>query len=136
MKQQDNIEILEQLLHSVKNRGYKNTLKLLKDNHKETTITNEYDLFVIYTICEQFNITQEELLYSRYVHGDRKYAIGFCVHYMYQKRTLGEIAKNIFKNKNKALLNRYRQMIIDLNKKDLPYFEIKQELDKKIENFK
>lgn len=136
MKQQDNIEILEHLLVSVKNRGYKNTLKLLKENHKETTINNEYDLFVLQTICEQFNITQDDLLYSRYVHGDRKYAIGFCVHYLYQKRTLGEIAKYIFKNKNKALLNRYRQMIIDLNKKDLPYFEIKQDLDKKIENFK
>lgn len=136
MKQQDNIEILEQLLQSVKSRGYKSTLNLLKENHKETIIENEYDLFVLETICEQFNVTQEQLLYDRYVHGDRKYAIGFCVHYLYQKRTLGEIAKHIFKNKNKALLNRYRQMIIDLTKKDLPYFEIKQELDKKIENFK
>lgn len=136
MKQQDNIEILEHLLTSVKNRGYKNTLKLLKQNHKETTITNEHDLFIINLICDEFNITQDDLFYSRYVHGDRKYAIGFCVHYLYEKRTLGEISKNIFKNKNKALLNRYRQMIIDLNKKDIPYFEIKEKLDQKIENNK
>ena len=136
MKQQDNIEILEHLLTSVKNRGYKNTLKLLKENHKETIITNEQDLFIIDTVCDKFNISKDDLFYGRYVHGDRKYAIGFCVHYLYQNKTLGEISKHIFKNKNKALLNRYRQMIIDLNKKDLPYFEIKQELDKKIENNK
>jgi hypothetical protein len=136
MKQQENIEILEHLITSVKNRGYKNTLNLLKENHKETIITNEYDLFIINLVCEHFKITQDDLFYSRYVHGDRKYAIGFCVHYLYEKKTLGEIAKYIFNNKNKALLNRYRQMIIDLNKKDLPYFEIKQELDKKVENYK
>ena len=65
-----------------------------------------------------------------------KYAIGFSVYYLYQEKTLGYIGKNIFKDKNLTLLSRYRQMIFDLTKKDLPYFDMKDKLDKKIENFK
>lgn len=136
MNQNQSVELLEVLLVSIKNRGYKNTLNMLESNHKVSEIAEGYELHVINTICDTFNITQDELLYSRYVRGERKYAIGFCVYYLYQRMSLGEIRKNIFKNKNKALLTRYRQMIIDLKKNDLAYLEIRNELDKKIENFK
>jgi hypothetical protein len=53
--------------------------------------------------------------------------------------TLGEVHKKVFKNKNKTLLSKYRQIIFDLNKAhktDHKYIEIKSELDNKIENFK
>jgi hypothetical protein len=136
MNQNQNVELLETLLVSIKNRGYKNTLNMLESNHKVSEIADGYESYVIDAICEKFTITREDLLYSRYVRGERKYAIGFCVHYLYQKMSLGEIRKNIFKNKNKALLTRYRQMILDLKKNDLAYLEIRNDLDKKIENFK
>lgn len=137
MNQQNDIEILEELLSSVKNKGYKKTLNLLKGfNEVQIDIIDPYDTFVIDLICNKFSITTDELVLDRYVRGDRKYAIGFAVYYLYQERTLGYICKHIFKNKNKALLGRYRQLIFDLNKKDLPYFELKENLDKEVESFK
>ena len=137
MNQQNDILLLEELLSSVKNKGYKKTFNLLKKfNEVELEVSDPYDSFVIALICNTFKISVEQLIYDRYVRGERKYAVGFVVYYLYQERTLGYISKNIFKNKNKALIGRYRQLIFDLNKKDLPYFELKDQLDKEVESFK
>lgn len=137
MNQQNDIQLLEQLLSSVKNKGYKKTYDLLRGfNEVETNITDPYDTFILDLICGHFQITLDELLFDRYIRGDRKYAMGLVVYYLYQEKTLGYICKNIFKNKNKALMGRYKQLIFDLNKKDTPYYELKENLDKEVESFK
>ena len=137
MNQQNEIILLEELLSIVKNKGYTKTLNILKKNNSSIfEIENSYDKFVISLIADTFELDSNELLQSRYSRGNMKYAIGFSVYYLYQEKTLGYIGKNIFKDKNLTLLSRYRQMIFDLTKKDLPYFDMKDKLDKKIENFK
>ena len=137
MNQQNEIILLEELLSIVKNKGYTKNLNILKKNNSSIfEIENSYDKFVISLIADTFEMDSNELLQSRYSRGNMKYAIGFCVYYLYQEKTLGYIGKNIFKDKNLTLLSRYRQMIFDLTKKDLPYFDMKDKLDKKIENFK
>lgn len=137
MNQQNEIILLEELLSIVKNKGYTKTLNILKKNNSSIfEIENSYDKFVISLIADTFDMDSNELLQSRYSRGNMKYAIGFSVYYLYQEKTLGYIGKNIFKDKNLTLLSRYRQMIFDLTKKDLPYFDMKDKLDKKIENFK
>ena len=137
MNQQNEIVLLEELLSLVKNKGYTKAINILKKNNTSIfNLDNEYDKFVVEMIAETFDLSTTDLLQSRYSRGNMKYAIGFCVYYLYQNKTLGYIGKNIFKDKNLTLLSRYRQLIFDLTKKDLPYFEIKEELDKKIENYK
>ncbi len=137
MNQQNEIILLEELLSIVKNKGYTKTLNILKKNNSSIfEIENSYDKFVISLIADTFEMDSNELLQSRYSRGNMKYAIGFSVYYLYQEKTLGYIGKNIFKDKNLTLLSRYRQIIFDLTKKDLPYFDMKDKLDKKIENFK
>jgi len=137
MNQQNEIVLLEELLSLVKNKGYTKAINILKKNNSSIfNLDNEYDKFVVQIIAETFELSTTDLLQSRYARGNMKYAIGFCVYYLYQNKTLGYIGKNIFKDKNLTLLSRYRQLIFDLTKKDLPHFEIKEELDKKIENYK
>ena len=121
MNQQNEIILLEELLSIVKNKGYTKTLNILKKNNSSIfEIENSYDKFVISLIADTFEMDSNELLQSRYSRGNMKYAIGFSVYYLYQEKTLGYIGKNIFKDKNLTLLSRYRQMIFDLTKKDLP----------------
>jgi hypothetical protein len=139
MNNQDSVEIIEELLNSVKTLGYKKTLNVLRvEKKKEGEEIDEFDKFVLDTIINEFQITLEDLLYGRYIRGEIKYAIGFVVYYLYEKKTLGQIHKNIFKFKNKTLLSKYRQIILDLNKShkaDEKFITIKQKLDKKIQNF-
>jgi hypothetical protein len=100
---------------------------------------DNYTRFVLEVVSEVFGITIDELLNSRYIRGDIKYAIGFCVYYLYQEKTLGEISKKIFVNKNKTLLSKYRQMVCDLNAShtsDAKYIAIMKELDETIEYYK
>lgn len=140
MKKEETIEILETLLDSVRVRGFKKTISVLKNSKgSEIDLSDPYDKFVVDTILNKFNISYDALLFNKYLRGDNKYAIGFCVYYLYDRKTLGEIHKQIFKNRNKTLLSKYRQMIYDLNdahKADHKYLEIKSDLDKKIEEYK
>lgn len=140
MSQEETIEILEELLNSVKYRGYKKTLTVLKtDNTKKVYLTSPFERFIVQSVAETFNITEDELIHSRYIRGENKYAIGFCVYYLYENASLGEIHKKIFNHKNKTLLSKYRQIIFDLkatNIVDKKYILIKSELDRKIETYK
>lgn len=140
MNQEETVEILSELLSSIRIRGFRKTINILKTEHQtEILLTDPFDKFVIETICESFNVTEDDLMNSKYLRGDNKYAIGMCVHYMYEVKSLGDIHKKIFKNKNKTLLSKYRQIIIDLNpshQEDKKILAIKIETDKKIENFK
>ena len=140
MGQEETIQILEELLASVKVRGYKKTLNALKtETNKKIENLDDFDHHVIKCVTEELNISINDLLFSRYTRGDNKYAIGFAVYYLNDKKPMGEIHKKIFVNKNKSLLTRYRQIIYNLNKShkaDVKFIQIKNNLDKKIQNFK
>jgi NurA-like 5'-3' nuclease len=140
MAQEETIQILEELLNSVKIRGFKKTLNTLKtQTHKKVEVLDEFDRHVLQCVSDEFNIPTDDLLFSRYTRGDNKYAIGFCVYYLNEKKPLGEIHKKLFINKNKSLLTMYRQLIYNLNKShkaDTKFIELKNNLDKKIQNFK
>ena len=117
MNQQNEIILLEELISIVKNKGYTKTINILKKNNTSVfELDNPYDKFVVNLIADTFEINSNDLLQSRYSRGNMKYAIGFCVYYLYQEKTLGYIGKNIFKDKNLTLLSRYRQMIFELTK--------------------
>lgn len=140
MTQDETIEVLEHLLKSIKVRGLKKTLSLVYVEGEGAVAGHDnFTRFVLEVVSEVFGITIDELLNSRYIRGDIKYAIGFCVYYLYQEKTLGEISKKIFVNKNKTLLSKYRQMVCDLNAahtSDAKYIAIMKELDETIEYYK
>jgi len=140
MNQEETVEILQELLKSIRIRGFKKTLNLLKtEQQQDVPISEPFDKFVIETICEAFNTSEDDLINSKYLRGDNKYAIGLCVHYIYEVKSLGDIHKKVFRNKNKTLLSKYRQIILDLNpshSEDKKILAIKIETDKKIEKFK
>jgi len=140
MSQEETIEILQELLKSVKTRGFKKTLNLLKtQSQAQVFLTDPLDKFIIETISDAFSIHEDDLLYSKYMRGENKYAIGLCVHYLYENKSLGEIHKRIFTNKNKTLLSKYRQIVYELNAnypEEKRILAIKLEIDRKIENFK
>lgn len=140
MSQEETIELLEELLASIRQRGYKKTISLLKTNTSAGDAELQpYQKQVIEIVAEEFGMTLTDIVLSRYMRGENKYAVGFCVHYLYAKYTLGEINKSIFKNKTKTLLSKYRNMILELNKNEKvseikKIIEIKERLDQKIEN--
>lgn len=140
MTQDETIEVLDHLLKSIKVRGLKKTLSLIYVEGEDSVGGyDNFTRFVIEVVSEVFGITMDELMNSRYIRGDIKYAIGFCVYYLYQEKTLGEISKKIFINKNKTLLSKYRQMICDLNAahtSDAKYLAIMKELDETIDYYK
>lgn len=140
MSQEETTQILSELLKSIKTRGFRKTLNLLKTNRKvRPEITDKFDLFLIKSVASAFDISEDELLEGKYIRGENKYAIGMCVYFMYENKSLGEIHKRIFVNKNKTLLSKYRQLIFDLrtnSKEDKRFLEIRTELENKIENYK
>lgn len=140
MSQENTTELLEELLKSIKTRGYRRTINLLKvQTEKEIEIENELDKFIVDSVCEAFKMDLKHILYSKFVRGEIKYAIGLCVLYLYDRMSMGEIHKKIFHTKNKTLLSKYRNLVFALNAKnpeEKKIIEIKAELDKKIANFK
>ena len=112
MNNQDTIEILEELLNSVKTLGFRKTLNVLKiKKRKDSVEMDEYDKFIIGMIIKEFDITLDELLFGRYIRGEIKYAVGFSIYFLYESKTLGQIHKNIFKFKLNSNDNFY---ILDL----------------------
>lgn len=140
MSQEETIEILQELLNSIKSRGVKKTLNLLRSQAiQQIEVTDPFDKFIITEVLQSFNITLKDLLYGKYQRGDAKYAIGLCVYYMYERKSIGEIHKAVFANKNKTLLSKYRQVILDLNKQipeEANVLQIMKTIDKNIENYK
>jgi hypothetical protein len=134
--QNTSIELFQTFLNVIKKNGVESTLKLLKTNNNELEITDEAILNVVKIVCDEFSINIEELVYDKYVRGENKYAIGFCLHYLYKDYSLGDLQKKgLFKYKDKSVLSRYRQLIDNLDSKhkaDIPYLKIKDKLDKKI----
>lgn len=140
MSQEETTEILTELLNSIKTRGLRKTLNLLKSSNPEVSeIVDPYDNVVIDAVCEEFKIDREDLLRSKYMRGEMKYAVGMAVHFLYKNKSIGEIQKRIFVHKNKTLLSKYRQLIFDLDpnfQQDLKIIFSLDRVESKIETYK
>lgn len=128
--------ILDAVSKYVKKFGVKRTLKHLSlENKSDKQLFEGYIKDVLMNVCESFSINIEDLLHSKYIRGDQKYAIGFCVHYLYPEKSLREICEVVFINRNKTILSKYKNIIEHLNSKhksDQKYLKIKESLDKKL----
>ena len=141
MNQEETIEIFTVLLQSLKNKGLKKTINILKG---ESIPTNniEYDTitkFIVDAVCFEFNVVFSEITNTKYSRGDNKYIIGFIVYYLYQTKSLRVIQQNVFINLTKALLSTYKQLIFDLDKDKINndrYIAMKKILDNKINKIK
>lgn len=141
MNQEETIEIFTVLLNSLKNKGLKKTINILKG---ETNPVNNVQLdsntiFIVDAVCSEFHVTFSDITNAKYSRGQNKYIIGFIVYYLYQSTTLRIIQKNVFFNLTKALLSTYKQLIFDLEKDKLnneKYILTKQILDWKINKIK
>jgi hypothetical protein len=133
-------ELFQSILNAIKKNGVDGTLKLLKSNTIDVEIDDKDIIEVLQLVCDEFNINMEDLIYDRYVRGEHKYAVGFCLYYLYKDYSLGDLQKKgVFKHKDKSVLSRYRQLIESLDPKhkaDTPYIKIKDRLDNKINNIK
>ena len=122
----------------IKQNGIKKTISILsKKDSEHNFFEDEFTNLVLKSVCEEFSYNIDELLYSKYLRGDYKIALGFCVYFLYHKVSLGDISNYIFKNKHKSLLSRYKALIDNLNpkyKSDLPFIKIKDTLTKIILN--
>ena len=127
------LNLLTVLQSHVKQNGIKKTIGILSQKDVTYTYYDECTATVLNTVCKEFSYNLDELLYSRYLRGDYKIAVGFCVYYLYNIMSLGDISNHVFKNKHKTLLSRYKALIDNLNpkfKSDLPYIKIKDNLNK------
>ena len=122
----------------IKQNGIKKTISILsKKDSEHNFFEDEFTNLVLKSVCEEFSYNIDELFYSKYLRGDYKIALGFCVYFLYHKVSLGDISNYIFKNKHKSLLSRYKALIDNLNpkyKSDLPFIKIKDTLTKIILN--
>lgn len=141
MTHEETVDILEEVLNSIRTNGVKRTLDLLKSSNsrKAVDITDPLDNYIVGEILSRFDMTYDQLFFSRYIRGENKFVIGMCVYYLYRHRTMAYIKKKILPSKSKQLLGQYRKMIMDL-KPSTPehakYVKIKAELDTAIEQYK
>ena len=124
------LELLSTLSEYIKENGLQAAIKQLNFAPKE--LIDNYPKRVLHEVAYAFGMTTDTLLNAKYIRGDQKYAIGFCVHYLYPTLSITEISKSIFPQRDKAVLSRYKSVIEKLNPKhkaDKDYIKIKQELD-------
>ena len=124
------LDVLNSLTAYIKQNGVEAAIAHLNTAPKE--LTDNYPKRVLHEVAYAFGMTTDTLLNAKYIRGDQKYAIGFCVHYLYPSLSITEISKSIFPQRDKAVLSRYKSVIEKLNpkhKSDKDYLKIKQDLD-------
>jgi len=137
--QDDTLELVETLLHSLKARGIKKTSDILKVVASESLFeTDDYTIFVVNNVCRLTGVDINEILHGRYFRGDNKFAVGLCVQYLYQKYSIGDIQKKVFYTKSCSLLAKYRYLVLNLNPKykaDQKNIIIKKEMDELVSKY-
>ncbi len=129
------LDLLNALHKYVHVHGVEKTLGVLSIEQDQLEFTDPYTKLVIDLVCQSFSIYPKQLIEARYLRGEYKYALGFCVYYLYKQQSLGDIRKNIFPSKDVTLLSKYRLLIEELkptHRSDINYVNIKTELDKRI----
>lgn len=127
------VDLLQNLLDCVHERGIKKTSELLMVKKRECIYdTDEYVKFVVDNICAATGVLPTDIIFGRYIRGMNKFAVGLIVYYLYPKYTIPQLQRGLFANKTKALLWQYQQIILNLNpryKADERYIEIKEQID-------
>ena len=124
------VELLNMLSDYIKQNGIQAAIEHLNSVPKD--LTDNYPKRVLHEVAYAFGTNVHTLINAKYIRGDQKYAIGFCVHYLYPTFSITEISKTIFPQRDKAVLSRYKSVIEKLNpkhKSDKDYLKIKQDLD-------
>lgn len=134
-------EVFQAFLNILKKNGSNGTLKILNEKYEsDFGIKDEYILNVLTLVCNEMSMSLHDLLYEKHKKGDNKYAIGFCVYYLHQNYSYGELKKNgVFIHKDTSLLSKYKSIIDNLNrnyKSDKLYIELKDRLDIQIKTVK
>lgn len=128
------VELLQTLMNTVKKNGVQETIKLLRSKIQPSEIDDKNITKVINAVCDEFSIDIDDLRFERYQRGDFKYAVGFCIYYLYGDYTMAKIINSgVFQYKHRSVLTKYRLLIEKLNSKyknDIPYIKIKARLDK------
>lgn len=124
------LELLNTLSEYIKENGVQAAIKQLNVAPKE--LTQNYPKRVLHEVAYAFGMNTDTLVNAKYIRGDQKFAIGFCVYYLYPTLSITEIANTIFTQRDKGVLSRYRCIIEKLNPKhkaDKDYLKIKEQLD-------
>lgn len=138
MNLDNTLTALDTFVSYFKKNGYDKTMAALTiEDGKVTSFDNPKINLVLNSVSEAFGMEVDALLYSKYARGDNKFAVGFCVYYLYQNMTMREISDIVFISRHKTNLSKYKILVESLNpkyKSDIPYLKIKDKLDKTLLN--
>lgn len=137
----DNIEeLIENLLESVRLRGFKKTNQILSVYGEDNILEkDDFVSFIVSNVCKLTNVEVSQLIHGKYNRGEHKFALGLCVYYLYDSYSLNEIQRRLFTTKSKNLLSRYKGIIYNLNgkfKSDQNKIETKTKMDELIKKYK
>jgi hypothetical protein len=134
------LELFQTFINIFKKNGAEGTMKILNKGKKDIEIEDSYVQSVLEVVASEFSMDLNDILYDKYVRGENKYAIGFCIYYLYKDYSMNDLRKlGVFENKDFSVLSRYRQLIENLNSKyegDTLYIKTMSKLDKKIKELK
>lgn len=133
------VEVFQAFINILKKNGIKETMKIL--NKADTiAIKDIYVSKVLNIIADEFSLNLNDILFEKYKRGENRYAVGFCLYYLYEDYSMNDLRKlGVFVDKDFSVLSRYRQLIENLNPKvenDIIYIKTKSKLDIKIKEIK
>lgn len=132
-------ELLDELLKTIEVRGEKATVALLK-NGRNNFWEDGYIRFVFETVCDCMQLTGTELYDGTTADGDTiKYAKGFIVYYLREKKITWNDISICLKQKDQSWLFRLMKMIRELKtylSSDAEWISIKNKLDQIIKKYK
>jgi hypothetical protein len=132
--------LIDQLFRTVETIGVEQTEKILQEaQFRGIVFANKHVEFVVKTVAKGFEIPVHEIYYGNGRKNDRKWAIGFCVHYLSLefKYSTEEIAE--FINKDFSSCHKYGNLIKTINPKNMAetkFYELKQQFDIQIQKTK
>lgn len=141
LKKEPLAEFLSELQKLVSISGAEKALEVLKKHNTEMIslpLADEKMYYIVNMVMQEFDYTPELFLYGKHLRGDYKYAVGFCVYFLYPDFSIGEIKKQIFQHKDKSALSRSKDLISNLNpkyKNDQSYLLLKQKFEAKIKQY-
>lgn len=128
--------LIDQLFRTVETIGIERTDQILQEaQFKGIVYTNKDVEFVVKTIAKGFQIPEHEIYFGIGRKNDRKWAIGFCVHYLtvvFEYET-DDVAD--FINKEFSLCHKYSKLVDEINPKhyvEARYAELKTRFDLQI----
>lgn len=133
--------LLDVFLLAVDELGIQKTNKALRvEIKKKKSLTNSDAFFIVSAVAELLEISVEEIYRGTGRKNDRRYAIGFCAYYLHYifKYPMDEVCY-MLRKQNEWTVYKYSLSIKCLNPNhasDQPYIEIKELLDKRVQEHK